>query len=224
MSSRGIWKLAGLAAAVACLAIPASAGAVVLHDQNSGGNGTGVFSQQDGATNFAELADDFTVTGPRKWTIKTVHVTGHYDFGTGPTTGVNVRIYSNAGSLPGTELFSQLAVTPSNGLFGPSFSIPLSGAPKLGRGTYWISVQALLTGYPANVWDWDNRAPQVGFPAAARTGFVPGCQAPNWGVRSAPSCIGFAAVPDQMFSLEGTRKCKKGRKFKKGKCKKKKKK
>ena len=206
MSARKGFGAALAVAAIALGAVPALAGAAVLHDQNSGGDGTGFFSQPDtDSGTFSELADDFTVPDGQSWTIDQVDVTGHYDAGTGPVSAVDVRLYSNSGAnLPDSQLFEELGIIPLNGTAGPSFSIPLTGAPALSAGAYWVSVQAIGLNYPGNIWDWDNRAPQVGSPAAARTSFLIPCLSPNWAPRSTGGCGGNAAVPDQMFSVSGT--------------------
>ena len=202
---KGFWAALATAAIGLC-AVPALAGAAVLHDQNSGGDGTGFFSQTDtDSGSFSELADDFAVPDGQSWTIDQVDVTGHYDAGTGPVSGIDVRLYSNSGAnLPDAQLFEELGIAPLNGTAGPNFSIPLTGAPALSAGAYWVSVQAIGLNYPGNIWDWDNRAPQVGSPAAARTSFLLPCMSPNWAPRSTAGCGGNATVPDQMFSLSGT--------------------
>jgi hypothetical protein len=199
----------GLATAFTCAAmalgvVPAVAGAAVLHDQNSGGDGSGFFSQTDtDSSTYSEVADDFTVPPSATWTIRGVDVTGFYDFGAGPISGVNVRIYANSSGLPGTQLFQQLGIVPANGTAGPNFSLALTGAPPLSPGVYWISIQVTGLNYPDQIWDWANRTPQVGNPAAARTSLVPACMGPAWVARASAGCGGLTP-PDQMFSLSDT--------------------
>jgi hypothetical protein len=195
-------------AAIALFALPAAAGAAVLHNQNSGGTGPGFFSQTDvDSDDFTELADDFVVPNGQTWTIRGIDVTGVYDgvgFG-GPVTGINVRFYSNSGAnLPGTELFSQLGIVPANGLAGPSFSLAIGGAPALTPGRYWLSVQAEGVNLPDQIWDWKDRTPRVGRPAASRTNFGFCGAAPNWVSRSGAGCATNSDLPDQMFSLSDT--------------------
>jgi hypothetical protein len=236
----------GLLTVLGCLTLPATAAATDLWDQNSGGNGTGGFSQQDNPPASpapSELADDFFIpVGPPSVTVRGVTVSGHYDVGTASAASVDVRIYQDSGSLPGTLVAERLNVVP-NGLATGDFEIPLDPGIELTPGNYWVSVMANGLDYPSQIWDWDFRTPQVGDPAAARTSLLAGCMAPNWASRSAVGCLGFAVTPDQMFSLSSVapvvpvnpaptpvvptqprKKCKKGRKLKKGKCVKKKKK
>ena len=198
----------GVLVAVGCLTLPASASATDIWDQNNSGDGSGVFSQQDvPPTNPApsEVADDFFIPVGGPLTIRGVTVTGHYDFGTATASSVNVRFYQDAGTVPGALVTEQLNIVPAAGVASGDFAIPLSPGVELATGTYWVSVQANGLDYSDEIWDWDNRTLQgITDPAAARTAAIAGCLVPVWAARSMPACIGFPAVPDQMFSLSST--------------------
>ena len=191
-----------------CLAVPASAGAAVLYDQNNNPGGSGTFSIDDGTdANDNQAADDFTVPAGPPWSVGGVEVSGHYDFGSGPVAGVNVFIYTDVAGLPANAPLASFGpgVIPEGGLSNPDFSIELSPPAILIPGTYWISVQAQID-YPANIWDWDNRQmPALGNPAAWRNpggGSGPAMCADNtWRVRSVAPCLGFLSAPDQMFRI-----------------------
>jgi hypothetical protein len=201
-------------AALASLALTAEAGAAVLYDQNDNGNGLGTFSVHDTTSTAppspTEIADDFTVPPGATWVIRGVEVTGAYDSGgTGPVSGVNVRLYTDSAGLPNTiPLLEQLDTVPVDGNAGtPSFSLAVTGAPNLPgapvTGTrYWVSVQANID-FPTKVWDWSNRTVQSGNPAVFRSqGSVGGActgGGTTWHVKSA--CGSLTAGPDQMFRL-----------------------
>ncbi len=238
MFSRGAFRAVVVAAAGACLAIPAAAGAAVLHDQNNNPAINGVTSQfGTGAPNAdVQAADDFDVPAGQIWTIGSVDVTGFYNLGNGPVQSVNVYVYHDQGNLPGIEAFARKNIIPSNGLTGPSFSAPVNGAPLAGGHKYWLSFQVNLNDYQAEQWYWQNRVLQSGSPAAFRDTagtLFSGCT--SFMVRSAPGCPGPAGSADEMFRLNGVataakKKCKKKKKGKrhaavakkKKKCKKKK--
>jgi hypothetical protein len=227
-------------AAVACgaiglLALSASADAATLHDQAdspSSALNRGIFSLTD-PTLDVQAADDFTVPARQSWLIQSVDVIGHYDAGAGPIASANVFLYSNSGSLPGVQLFAQRSVIPANGTAGPNFNLPVTSAPLLVAGTYWVSVQANFT-TASDIWDWDTRTIQSGNPAVfrANSGFAlcPGAIG-AWITRS--TCAQLAGDPDQLFRLNGTsftlkKRCKKAKRkhrsaeaAKKRKCKKK---
>jgi hypothetical protein len=184
----------------ACLAFPAWAGAAVLYDQTNQASGQGVFSQKDGSAVKSEVADDFAVPTGQSWTIQSVDVTGLYDSGGGPVPSLNVHIYSNAGNLPGAALFDGENLVPTN-TAGPSFSIPIPAPPVLSAGTYWLSVEANLSPYPTNVWDWATRTAQSGNPSVIDSPvLVAFC--PRWTVRGG-TCPTGAGGPDQLFRLNG---------------------
>jgi hypothetical protein len=203
--------LATIAAAIALCVVPAAGGAAVLYDQTSSPapSGDAAQSQRDDAFPLnVQVADDFTVPAGQPWQIQSVDVIGHY-FAGGPLSTVNVFLYSNAGTLPGAQLFAQgnIPSGPGTGGLSAQFTAPLTGAPQLGPGTYWVSVQANLGPFPANVWGWDARTVAAGSDAAfLNNGGGPvGCDPGVWETRHAPSCgAGAPASPDQLFRINGT--------------------
>src|SRR4051794_13931000 len=100
-----------IGAAVALLAaFPAVAQGAVLYDQTDAGGGTATVSDDYSDNNSLDdqLADDFTVPAGESWQISQVDV-GGFTFST-PPPSVNVFLYSNAGTLPGGQIFGQLGI------------------------------------------------------------------------------------------------------------------
>jgi hypothetical protein len=228
--------LSGLLAGVVWLA-PASAAGAVLYDQTDAPAGSPFLSTETAPPRDTQVADDFVVPAGHRWTIEQVDVAGLLD-GT-PPAEVNVFLYADAGTLPGAELFSALDVAATG---GPNYSVPVA-APQLSPGSYWISVQQ-ANGSGANEWFWETRTMQFGDAAAFRNpsgDLYPACT--DWMTRT--TCEPITTSPDQIFKLSGTdsqitqpapvnptppasvaapsptqtaKRCKKGRKLKKGKC------
>jgi hypothetical protein len=196
---RGI-LLAAIITLLAAGTSGARAEAAVLYDQMDAAGSEAMFSNDlvaGSEGNDSKAADDFTVPAGEGWEITQVDVVGAA-FGALPST-MNVDIYANSGGLPGAALFSARAI-PSAGQ--PDYSIPLSGAPQLGPGTYWIAIQqdGASASEPQRMWFWRNRAVQSGNPAAV---LYAGCSAfPAWQVRY--TCQADAVSPDQIFRLSGT--------------------
>jgi hypothetical protein len=136
------------------------------------------------------------VPAGQQWVIDRVFVLGSA-LGTAPALA-RVTFYANAGTLPGGELFSQAAtpVTPNN------YSIPITGAPALTPGAYWLSVQAIGGVINTDMWFWRDSVSQAGNPAAWRNpGGGVGTSCIDWQVKS----ICFpGSKPDQAFTLGGT--------------------
>ena len=163
-----------LGSAVVLLAVclfPVRALAVVLYDQTAGSPDAGCTSSSDFGTanKVAQGADDFTVPAGQTWQISSMDVIGSGALIGSPTAAV---FMSGAGTLPGTQLFSQIGIpiTGANNL-----SVPVSGAPPLATGSYWISVQ--ITDPPVQ-WSWCAKQAQLGAAAAWRNpgnGFSTGC-------------------------------------------------
>jgi hypothetical protein len=153
----------------ACLFAP-NASAAVLYDQSAGSADGGCISSSDfGVANkVAQGADDFPVPASTTWQIGSVDVIGSGSLTGSPTAAV--FLYS-AGALPGAQIFSQTGI-PITGF--NNLSIPVTGAPQLTTGTYWISVQ--ITD-PVQ-WSWCAKQAQFGAVAAWRNpgnGFSTGC-------------------------------------------------
>jgi hypothetical protein len=154
-----------------CL-LPAGASGGVLYDQTAGTPNGGCISSSDfGVANkVAQGADDFPVPAGQTWQISSIDVIGGGVLTGSPTA--SVFIYG-AGALPGSQLFSQTGI-PIAG--ANNLSIPVTGAPPLATGTYWISVQVTD---PVQ-WSWCNKQEQIGSVAAWRNpggGFGIGCMA-----------------------------------------------
>jgi len=189
----------GMAAAILMLG-GSSASAAVLYDQlaappGAAGTTSQKFSDMPNFTNQA--ADDFTVPAGVSWQLSEVDVAGT---GSGTAAPVNVYVYANNGTLPGAQLFAQADIAATG---FPNYVVPLSGAPKLPPGTYWLSVQQGGSFAGNGQWYWSN-TDQHGNKAAWQNpvgGFGVGCT--TWGVRA--TCVtGDAAHPDQTFRLVGT--------------------
>jgi hypothetical protein len=198
-------RLALLGAALGLLALPAGASAAVLYDQTSGASapsaapdgGTFAPSNQFSATDFDRTADDFFVPAGANWSISQINVTGAYS--DTPPNQVNVFIYADASGKPGAEIFKQLGVTPTN---GPNYEVPLTGAPNLTGGHYWVTVQQ-VTDQTAGFWSWGTRTILTGSPAhfISATMDLPNCPQFSWNPRN----VCWPSVnPDQVFTLLGT--------------------
>jgi hypothetical protein len=165
MTRRG-W-IAGVTVALG-LMMPAGAQAVVLVDQFPQGSFTVpiVYSFERGDGLDSVGADDFTVPDGRAYTVQSVDVIGRALSGTG-TGSARVRIHADAGGSPGAELFAQNVTTLSpatcQATMNCNFSAPIAGAPALGPGSYWISVQS--TG--DYLWAWAVTPPQAPLGAPA---------------------------------------------------------
>jgi hypothetical protein len=171
-----------------CLPTPVAA-ADVLHDQTTGtagGSGTQSFDYMSAQP--SQTADDFTVPSGQAWTITQLDVSG---FGVVGSRSLNVFIYADVG-IPGAELFRSTNVSAAG---GPNFTIPVSGAPSLPPGTYWISAQVNLMS--PDQWFWQDRAPVEGHAAVFRD-----ASCPNWQPRD--NCEADPGWPDQAFRLIGT--------------------
>jgi hypothetical protein len=150
------------------LGAPASASAVVLVDQFPNGTFTlpFVYSMERGDGIDSWAADDFTVPDGRAFGVQSVDVIGRALAGYG-AGAARVRIYADAGGAPGAELFAQNVTTLNggtcNGTERCDFSVPVTGAPLLGPGSYWVSVQS--TG--PYQWAWFVTPPQAPLGAPA---------------------------------------------------------
>jgi hypothetical protein len=185
--------------------LPASASGALLYDQtDSAGSSSVVSTDYDSEHDSldSQIADDFTVPAGQSWEIDHLDVIGTI-FMLSPPPKVHVFLYADSGIFPGAELFRQEGIPAAN---GPNYSIPISGAPLLPPGTYWVSAQqAEGNGDPIKFtdWSWTNRTVQNGDPAAFRNpgnGYMTGCI--DWG--SLTPCSGPDAGPDVLFKLSGT--------------------
>ncbi len=177
----------------------------ILYDQTDNATSLAGTSQNFEAGNDAfdnQGADDFVIpVSDGSWEIESVDVLGLYSDAGGPVSSVNVWFYTDAGGLPGTEVFAALNVIPISDLTDPSFSVLLSPPAVLCAGTYWVSVQANQDFDPFGQWYWFGRSVQSNAPSAWRNpgdGFENGCV--NWTEKT--TCLDGHG-PDNVFRLSG---------------------
>jgi hypothetical protein len=179
---------------------------VVLYDQyNNIASSASTSQDYEAALNADDdfAADDFVVPPGKSWTVTQVEVDGRYLNGTGPATAVNVFLYTDSSTFPGTLVASQPGIVPYLGPGAGDFVIPLAPV-VLYPGTYWISVQAVENFSPAGEWGWTDRTVTSNSAAAWQNpgggfGFCP-----TWGRRGA-TCLIESGNPDQVFRLIGVR-------------------
>ncbi|MFN8151406.1 MAG: choice-of-anchor R domain-containing protein [Solirubrobacterales bacterium] len=182
---------------------PASAGAEVLYDQTAGAaTPVGDSSLPNYSPSMVgpsgSVADDFTIPADETWNIDQIEVAGAYS-APGPGQNVTVYLYADGGGFPGAVSFSQADVAATG---GPNYTIPVTGAPSLTAGKYWVSVQqAGPTG--GEFWSWGTSTIQTGSRAKYRTDspFSIACPPGPWFDRMI--CVP-GANPDQTFRLSGT--------------------
>lgn len=185
----------------AALALPASASGAVLHDQtNSVGSNSYASEDFQPSQDLVDswIADDFTVPAGQSWTLSHMDVIG-VDNG-GPPPFVNIFIYSTSGTLPGSELFHQSGI-PASGY--PNYSAAISGAPALGPGTYWISMQEAGGGFMVPSWAWQGRLVQDGNQATFQSpngGWGSGCT--SW--TPIHTCFPSSDGVDMAWKVSGT--------------------
>jgi hypothetical protein len=235
--------LALVLAFAAFLALTGSAQAVVLYDQMTplqeppSSFSSDVYAVPTIDDFTQQLSDDFTVPAGQSWTISQVDVAGRY-FGSGTsTTNVNVSLLATDPGDPDLPvdppLFQQLGTATSG---APNYVIPLTGAPALGPGHYWVSVQALGASFDANQqqsnsWSWrvlDIQANGIGSqPAVKMQDPSDPLRCPTW--RTLVACVDTGTrnlafrlhgpdAPPPTAGVSKKKKCKKGRKRKGGKC------
>jgi|GEM_PF-4774682 len=181
-----------------------SFGQILLYDQNNSASANGITSQlfADFPTFTNQAADDFVVPAGPSWSVSRIIVGGLYYNGTGPAPLVNVYFYNNSGSLPGTLVASALNNAIAAGAGTGNFTIDLALPVSLTAGTYWVSVQAVMSFGVGGQWGWNTRTTTALNEAAWRNpggGFATPCT--NWGVM--PTCL-TQPNGDMMFSLWGT--------------------
>jgi hypothetical protein len=191
------------------VAVPVApqAPAQVLYDQTDS-VGTNGFPAQNFEPALdiydSQGADDFVVPPNASWSIDTVFVAGVYGLGgVPPIPNVDVYFYADAAGLPGTQVYSALAVVPSE--VSGDLTISLPSPAVLGEGTYWVSVIANLNFGTQGQWFWSTRTVANGNPYAWRNpgnGFGSGCT--SWGVGATGCGVGGGVEPDSLFRLDGT--------------------
>jgi hypothetical protein len=202
-------RVAGAAITVACLLLPASASAEVLHDNIDLTSPQSINSQDFNAANDAfdaMVVDDFVVPAGQTWSVDSALVRGIQQ---GPTqaTSANVKIFADAGGVPGGELFGAVASATEYPRMQLAFT-PHTLLP----GTYWFGASAILdpgTIKPFSQWYWAENSEPAGAPAMYRNpgnGFETGCT--GFTVKSQCNFVtddGIHLAPGQSFSLSGTR-------------------
>jgi hypothetical protein len=173
--------------------VSATPGSVTLYDQTSNDSGVSTVSDDFDSGSFDQYdnqaADDFTVPRGSEWTIKEVDATGAYFQGFGPPDAVNVFFYKNKvdqflGDLPGKRV-AVIQNARFRDITGTgSFVITLSTqSPALGKGTYWVSVQAKMNFLGGEgEWAWENQSTSEGDHAVWRNyGCTTGsCSCTTW--------------------------------------------
>jgi hypothetical protein len=202
---RQVWMW--MAGVLIALAVPASANAEVLLNQIDETSPQSINSQDFNAANDefdAMTADDFVVPGGETWQIDSALVRGN-NSGTTAATSANVKIFADAGGLPGAEVFSGVATATDY----PRMQLSFAG-PTLTAGTYWFGVSAILdpgASAPFSQWFWAENSEPFGSPAVYRNpgdGFNTGCV--TFTLKSAcPFGSEQHPAPSQSFSLSGTR-------------------
>jgi uncharacterized repeat protein (TIGR01451 family) len=143
-----------LLSALFLLAWVGGAQAVVLYDQMAPlqeppvAHGSNEYMVPEPGGFDSQLAEDFIVPAGQTWTISQVDVIGEFG-GTQPIpSNVNVFLYNSTPDDPNDPFDDQLPIDPpifqqlnAPATGGPNYVIPLSGAPALGPGQYWVSVQ-----------------------------------------------------------------------------------
>jgi uncharacterized repeat protein (TIGR01451 family) len=157
------FALGVLLSAVFALALAGAAQAVVLYEQMAplqeppSSMTSNDFTVPPSLSNDTQAADDFTVPAGQTWTISSVDVIGRYPNAAPVTTDVHVFIHANdpVNDVPlDPPLFQQLNSATTG---APNYSVVLTGAPPLGPGKYWISIQQVGAFQDQNVfqtWGW----------------------------------------------------------------------
>lgn len=188
-----------------CLVFASGAGAEVLVEQRPGPAATGVPSRGPGGKPIGTplAADDIVVPPGEHWSLSAIH-----PFGTRADASYDVTIYDASSifhadtgittGIPGNPDFEESEVAPA-----PDGTIPISGAPLLREGGYWIAVSSRSAA--TEPWGWLTSDAGAGYPAnwVDPSEEILGCGRYFWAERR--NCLpATAAEPDQAFVLEGT--------------------
>ncbi|MDX1439244.1 MAG: T9SS type A sorting domain-containing protein [Rubricoccaceae bacterium] len=181
---------------------PAS-GLVVLYDQtaNPGSNGApSQFFPDFGGGGFA--ADDFVVPAGQTWDISQVFALGSYN-GANLAKEWEVYIYADDAGLPGSEVFSETAITASMEVDGDP-TLDLTTPATLGEGTYWLSIVAVLSFNGSDQWFQTVQSVQNGGPYHWQDPldlFGTGCT--TWMPGASVCGVGGGVDPDVSFTILG---------------------
>jgi hypothetical protein len=189
------------------MAPPASAQAAVLHDQTSPVGFHEISSNRfttPPTIDDSQVADDFTVPAGQSWTLTQVDVVGDDlpFMGMSAPPIVNVFIYSNAGTLPGSEVYRYFGLGTRN-YPNQSAIFEFPRPPPLNPGTYWISVQDDGGSFMVPSWYWFTRSAQDGNQAAFQgTGGGWGSNCATW--KPITTCPGPISEPDMAWKISGS--------------------
>jgi hypothetical protein len=167
--------------------VVAAPGSPVLYDQTTSQAGAIISSDLVVDSNDSQGADDFIVPSGETWAIDSVNAPGAFGGPDVVLPRVNVFVYQDGGTEPGTLVASFLGVQSTTG--PDNLTIPISPALSLAAGTYWISIQADLSDLPdGNSWLWGFRSVDMN----------------DVGVWRQPTNTAFAPFNDFRFTLRGT--------------------
>ncbi len=191
---------------VCCLAFASGAGAEVLVEQRPGPAATGVPSQGPGGkpSGTPLAADDILVPAGEHWSLSAIRPSGtradgSYDVAIYDASSIYHADTGSSTGIPGNPDFQESGVAAA-----PDGTIPITGAPLLREGGYWVSVSSRSDA--AEPWGWLTSAAGAGYPAnwVDPSEETLGCGKYLWAERR--DCLpATAAEPDQAFVLEGTR-------------------
>jgi Ca2+-binding RTX toxin-like protein len=179
--------------------------ATPLYSQLDNASTTSITSQNFEAANDAfdnQAADDFVVPAGQSWDVTSLEIPGQYFNGTGPAGSVNVSLWTNATSLPGTQVFALDNAVITSGASSGNFSVRVNPPATLTPGRYWLSVQANMDFATGGQWGWIERNVQTGRASAWRNpanGFGTGCT--GWTKRT--DC-NVGTQPDLAFAIFGS--------------------
>jgi hypothetical protein len=136
----------------------------------------------------------FTIPGPDSWSVTEFDVLGEFSlplsqFPGDYPTGINIRVYKDAGGAPGAEVLHLDNVDAPN---GPNYVVALSAPfPVLTPGAYWFSAQAAGASWNSDVHeDWLWFVGPSGQPTAAQRAATRAVALPP-----RPALFGVAGTP-----------------------------
>lgn len=183
-----------------------SCGGVLPNYENTSPSGNGGPSQSFEPVNAAfdcEMADDFVVPGSGQATVCQISIVGSYTQAPDPTALVILRLYEDAGGLPGNEIFFDFVnLATADPGFSGDITIETFEPPALNGGQkYWASVQLDMDFTPFGQFFWGTATDGNDDPYVFQNpgdGFATGCT--SWG--TGQSCgIAGGTGPDLMMSV-----------------------
>lgn len=194
--------MATFKAAIATPVTRHTPGMTVLYNQNSGGDGNYVNSQNYTSGVYSAYndtsADDFVVPAGQTWKVKELDVTGCCS---GTPTSEDVYFFKDRGGMPGRKVASMKGL---QGTGNPSFALSLGTGVKLKAGHYWVAVVANCN-YEGGCGDWGWAVSSTSNNSAAtwrQPGNGAGTGCTDW--NTLDGCFGYSG--DFLFELQGTSK------------------